>query len=654
MSSNPVQAMSGAADPLVAPQTPTPPSQSLDEKSTLSKKQQEDVLHYLDKCLERCMSPRVTFERQWYVNMSFYFGKQYVDWAPGVNGQVTRLVEPPAPPYRVRLIINKVRRIVRTELTKVTRQVPQFYVVPNTTEESDRMAAMAAEQIAEFELRELKYNKVLRQAVHWALLCGTSFIKTYWDQNSYDPSEVQGKICITPVTVFHIYVPDISEEELEMQDYLIQSVLLNPDAVESTYGVKVDPNAEVRGAQLEQRFLSAMGIKSNSVNKDKVQCYEIWMKPCMKYPQGAFMVWTGKNLLWYQKSWPYAKKEYPFAKIDHIPTGRFYGDSTICDLIPIQKEYNRTHSQIVEIKNKMAKPQWTAQKGSVDANRMTAEPGLVIQFTPGFQEPRPVQPPSLPSYVIDELERLGREMDDLAATGEITKGNVPPGITAASAISYLQEENDNRFAPTVSSIEEATEQVGKWILAFANDYWDETHKVKVVGDNNLQEVNEFTKADIAGNTDFVVETGSAAPRSRAARQAFILELVKMGMIDQQKGLKYLDMVETGELYKESQLDTRQIQRENVAFKNGEQVQINPFDNHIAHFDGHGNWMKTEEFSNLDDQSKQNALEHWQAHKDQIAQDIAAQQSPPVAPDAGNGAISQRPAPTPQPPQPEGA
>jgi len=306
----------------------------------------------------------------------------------------------------------------------------------------------------------------------------------------------------------------------------------------------------------------------------------------------------------------------------------------LVDLIPLQRELNRTHSQVIEAKNKMAKPQWTAQKGSVDANKMTSEPGLVIQFTPGFQEPKPVQPPSLPTYVIDELERLGREMDDLAATGEITKGNVPPGITAASAISYLQEENDNRFAPTVSSIEEATTKVGKFVLSFVDEYWIESRKIKVIGDNRLTAMREFSMADVAGNTDFQVETGSAAPRSRAARQAFIIELRKMGSIDDQKMLKYLDMVETSKLYQDAQIDQNQVQRENVLMNQGQDIQPNPFDNIPVHLQGHADYMKTEEFSSQPPEIQQIHLNHWLATKDQLMQEAMAQQSQMMAMQGG--------------------
>src|SRR6185436_16338240 len=125
-----------------------------------------------------------------------------------------------------------------------------------------------------------------------------------------------------------------------------------------------------------------------------------------------------------------------------------------------QRELNRTRSQIVEAKNKMAKPQLLAPKGSIDVNKITSEPGLVILYTPGFNPPTPLPLTSLPAYIAEELQRIQQDFDEQTAATEVTRGGTPPGVEAASAIAYLQEENDSRFAHTVASIEEATEKIG--------------------------------------------------------------------------------------------------------------------------------------------------------------------------------------------------
>src|SRR6185503_15950160 len=65
------------------------------------------------------------------------------------------------------------------------------------------------------------------------------------------------------------------------------------------------------------------------------------------------------------------------------------------------------------------------------------------------------------------------------------------------------------------------------------------------------------------------ETNSMAPRSVAAKQAFITELMKMGAIEPNKALRYLQMSETDKLYDELMIDNRQAQRENVYMSEGQ-------------------------------------------------------------------------------------
>jgi len=132
-----------------------------------------------------------------------------------------------------------------------------------------------------------------------------------------------------------------------------------------------------------------------------------------------------------------------------------------------------------------------------------------------------------------------------------------------------------------------------------------------------------------------------APRSRAARQAFITELMKMRVVDPQKGMRYLQMSETNAMYTEMQVDVRQVQRENLkmsAIPDESQMdpmtgQIppvealvpNPFDDHMVHMMEHEKFMKSQEFEILPEENKMAFLQHWIVHK----QEAMALLAPPI-------------------------
>jgi len=611
----------------------------------LSDADRKKILADCEKKFTLCKNQRVTFERDWYYNMAFYFGRQWVEWVGTStnNFDFYRLYEPPAPKWRVRLVVNKIRPIIRKELTKLGKERIQYYVVPESTDDTDITASRAAEAISEYLFQELGWEPNKRRAVFWALMCGSSFIKTWFDPNKLDSSGIPGTVCIDPVNAFHMFVPDLEQEEIEDQPYVVHASAKDTKWVNETWQSETRSDVSAGGVALEQRFFSALGI-ANATERDLTYVKEMWVKPCSDYPQGMVIIWAGQELLSYSV-WPYKNTRYPFAKIDHIPTGRFYGDSVIKDLIPLQKEYNRTVSQIIEAKNRMARPQLLAAKGSIDPGKMTSEPGLIITYQPGFAPPTPLPLVQLPNYVENSLERISRDMDDNVGQFEVSNGRTPPGVEAASAIAYLQEENDTRLSHTVQSIEEATEKTGKAMLSLVDQYWDAERLVKVTGVNNMLETFEFSKSDVAGNTDFRVQAGSGIPRSRAAKQAFLTELGKLGWIPPDRILRYLDMVETNKLFEDSQVSVRQAQRENVRMRDippevMQQVQamqaqapqmdqmgqpipappiipVNEFDDDAVHIDEHSRFMRTQEYEILPPEIQQNFLSHLAVHKQRM-------------------------------------
>lgn len=655
----------------------------------LTKTQQAEVTYWNNE-FKRCKTLREPFEQQWYLNLAFYNGKQYAIWAPtsaAISSQ--RLVEPPAPRHRVRLVANKVRPIIRTEITKLTKEEPQFYVKPSTTESSDVSAARAAENIAEFVIDVGNYNKARRTATFWMSICGTAFIKSTIVDDS--ENKMPCNIVMDGVTAWHLFVPNLEEEDIQKQDYVIQARNVTSESVLQMYGVdlstggiKSATESVQPGPMVDQKFLNALGIKSSQIEQKLVFMMEIWVKPCKKYPNGGFLVFANDRLIYWEKpqqdpnvpqedlsqiqttqqmleaallkpedgelpGWtntvfPYEHAMFPYAKIDHIPSGSFYSTSVIPDLIPLQRVYNRIRSAVIEAGNRAVNPRTYYIRGAIDPNRITTEPGLFVPVNPGFDIPKSEDPPIISSFFQEELDRTLKDMDDSATQGQIDRGVTPPGVEAASAIAYLQEENDSKLYHTVASIEDATRIVGYQVLCLAHEFWDEEKIIAVVSKNGAQEAGMFKTADIKKNSDLRVETSSMAPRSRTAKQAFIVDLMKQGIIPPEKGLRYLEMNETNRLYEELQADSKQAQRENIRMATVVQppaptidpmtmlpapqapvlvpmLPSNPWDNHQIHLYEHGLYMKSQEFELLPEENKKAIISHYLITQQAIVDEV---------------------------------
>jgi hypothetical protein len=586
------------------------------------------------------------------MNLAFFYGKQWLE-VTAISGG--KLIQPKAPPYRVRQTINRIRPAIRTEISRLISQKPTASIIPSSSDDEDLAAAYAGEQLWEAISQKKKYQRELRLTAFWTLICGTGFMKTWWDASTTDEGGNQGDIKFECVTPYHLYVPDLRITDIQEQPYLINVYTRTVAQLQQMYGSrgidisKMGINSNVVASQeiLSDSILNLSG--SSKTEPDSVLCYELWAKPGAHklLPKGGMVQVAGdKVTYWSREGIPYSHGRYPFAKLEHMPTGKFYTESTILDLIGPQREYNRLRSFLIENRNRSAKQQLVAAKGSVEPNKITTEPGQVIFYKPGMPPPVPLQVQNMPPYVMEEQNRILLDIEDISGQHQVSKGSAPPGVTAATAISFLQEKDDSLMATTYASMEEFCEEIAQQTLELVKQYWDSTRTVKTAGEDGSFDVLQLLGSSI--DTDIRMEGGSALPTSKAARQAFLMDMMKMGFISPQEGLKLMDMGGVQKLYKTLKVDESQAQRENIKLKTVKEediqqhmmqfqslamsgdpatldaetqmpmeppaiVPVNSWDNHMVHITVHNNFRKTQAFEMLPDVIKTEFEKHVNDH-----------------------------------------
>jgi hypothetical protein len=623
-----------------------------EEKAVPEEEEIEFSISKWEKKLTESRTARLNFEQQWYTNLAFYRGDQWVQWQKSaLTTSGVALVRPRS--TRKRLVFNRIMPTIRREYTKLTKEQPVYFARPNTTDQADIAAAKTAEEISEYLAEVGKYAKARRYMVFWAVQCGTGFTKTEYDPISMlpvgppeggegKPEEVAGMVGYSAPSPFHIFVPFIDIEDIQDQTWVGHVRTYPKEVVEHKFGKKVEATSDISKSNSEIRFRSAINIKQTNAAK-QVEVKEVWVRACDEYPEGMLVVWAGETVL-YKGTFPYEHGEYPFQKMNHIPSGGFYGISTTEGLIPMQKEYNLTKSQISEARDLTSKPALVVTKGSVDVSKVTAKPGQIIEYMPGADPPRRLINPDMPTYVTVMLDELKMDMDDHSAQFEISKGRTPPGVEAASAIAYLQEENDTMLFHTVSSLEEAVSNAGSQSLSLVQQFWDTTRIINTVSKTNVQGAIEFTASKLRGHTDIMVVAGSLAPRSQAAKQASVLEFIKLGVVPPEVGLKYFAMSDSDAMYNEIHIDSNQAKRENLRLARGEYFDPNDFDDNIIHVQEHDLYRKSQEYELLPDEVKEIINAHVDMHKANEVEENAINQGEPVANGIGPGPTDAGPIP----------
>lgn len=669
------------------------------------KKEAKELVAWVKSEYEKLKAARKTDEQDWYLQIAFFNGYQYHAWQTIGSGQVLR--EEPNPANLPRITVNRIEPIIRTEISKTTSGRPSAMAVPASNDDDDLMAASAAEQVWQSMYDRSNFQTdILQKAEFWRATTGNAFIKTYWDPNlrQIEPVSVTdpytgqstviqqetstGDVAYEVVSPFHLYVPDLTEEDLERQPYLFNVYTKSEEWVKSTFGNVLPKDFKPTKVATSEIFDAALMDQRNTAGQkpDSVLVIEMWVKPngCPYLPKGGLVTIVDNEIVQFAENGiPYAHKKYPFAHTHTIPTGKFYRRGVIKNLIPLQREYNRVRSQIIQAKNLMSKPQMMFQEGSVDPRKVTARPGIWIPVRPGFSMPQPVPIQPLPNYVLNEVKQLEADFEDLSGQHAVSRGE-SGGVTAATAINYLQERDDAYLTSVFNSIEAAIEKIAKQSLSLFVQYVDQPRLVKVVGADGAFDAQMLSGSDIASGLDIRVESGSALPTSKSARQALITDWMKMGFITPQDGLRILDMGMLKQYYNLLKIDENHAQRENLMMKklnqqtvemfqmqweqgvamgdpdkvvpgqvdaNGQPiglavppvVPVNAWDNHAVHIEIHNRFRKSQSFEALDPAAKAEFQKHIAMHEQALQQQMMQQammgqqdQQAPALPQGGAG------------------
>lgn len=371
----------------------------------------------------------------------------------------------------------------------------------------------------------------------------------------------------------------------------------------------------------------------------------LWLRPCTDFPQGLVAIYANDKLLnekdvsegipYHRRDgttlWPWHLKVF-----DRVP-GRLFGRSPMEDLTQKQEQRNKLESLIQLIITRMASPHWLIPNGS-GITEITGEPGQEIKynaFDPRLK-PELVFGAGPATSIMAWLEKIDKDMEEIAGVYEVLRGSAPPGVTAGTALRLLLERANTRFTPVLLRSEDVDEEIYSDLLCIFQEYGTEERINRIQGPGNTWEVQRFSNADIKGNVDIVVEAGSTVPKSTVGEQAVIQDLVGMQVIiptEPNTQYKILEKFGSTNLLGDVDLNIRAAQRENWGFINEQKVpEMNPIiDLHPAHLKVHMEYALSSDYALLDEQLRGAWENHIVEHK------IAMMPPPmPVGPPPVNG------------------
>lgn len=636
--------------------------------------------------LDDGLARRRSFEGQWWENIATYLGDFWVEWDPHRR----RLWEPvKKPKHRARIPVNLAQPIVRTELAKLTKNRPIVDVIAASNELSALNSAEVGDKILnQYAERQFHMPRVRREMLHWVLICGSGGIFVDYDDSLEDPIEVyevngspifdnrvieayqkrkkkkpdtaslkkmtipKGDLVIKALSPMQ-YVYDFTVNDPVDAWWMVITEVMDINLVEKRWGVLPQAEENIEPGVIETRMLSRMDLTQTlrppaPKSQKMVKVHRLFVKPGHPYfPKGCELIFTDNEYI-SGGNFPFRHGQLPVSVMGHVPLPTTqYDMSTLQQVRPLTMEVSRTESQMVEARNLIANPIWLEPVQARIEGEIVNRPGARIKYNhvPNVPPPSPAQMPDMPAYVQALPELMQRHIQDISGQGDTSQGRIPAGARSGVSIAYLQEEDDTKLGPTVSQFEETIERVAWQLLETVAEKYDAPRTVQLYRRHGEPEVLDFYGEMLNGCAGVQVQAGSALPRSKAAKQQFILDLWDRKLEQDPRRVREMLELTTGDP-DEWEIDIDQADRENRKMQNGDPVEVKDWHNHPAHLYRHHNYMKSAEFEEeLDPEAQQlfeqHCAEHEAAQQQQSLEtaQLSAMGGNGVGPEAGIGAAA---------------
>lgn len=619
------------------------------QKEEEQDKKNSDLIKKYTEEKDKIQRNRSIQERQWLVNLAFLFGKQHfvINGKPVTSGGEERILwelQSEDRKKKVKKTANYILPLYRSLLARMLLMKAHTSVEPTTNSDRDKSAArVASEALEDFWQMCNKHNPVLSQEYSgmmlilckvfgYALATGKGYLYPYYNSRTvakYYMADQLNEGAIGEAECFIFSQFDVFEDPLKK--YKIIQRTMTIEEIKQQYGVDV-PSEDISLSDIEQQLINMLEGKNEEKNTLEGACrvFERWQVPDKDNPEGKYSIFTSKKMILDTSIPSEYKGRIPLYSLSYLDLlFSQYPQGMIEQLISLQEEYNFTLTQIHAYK-KWLTGKLKVPKGAELEVKYDEEIGQIVYYDRNGGEPHWEVPPSPPTYLWTELDRIRRDMEDIAAVHDATKFNQAQ-TRSGKAIENLDDLDNNALSPILIGIEQKLSFFAETVLDIVEAKYAEPRLLAITGDQEEADVKTFKGDQIVGNRRVKVNIGTGMPLNKTDRQAFIMMLADKGYVDRPKALELMEFGDLSGLY--NSVDEQAQKMETSDMLNGTEREVNEWDNHNTHIYTLEKFIKGDKFNKLDPLIKNILLKHRSIHQQFMrAEMMAAANMKPGQPD----------------------
>jgi len=498
------------------------------------------LLKYMERMFDSAKRARAHKVPRWRRNEELYNG----DFLKPFN----------LPKYKTRIVANTIHSTIETIYAILTDRFPKVDIMPKTEEQVD--GARKAQEAVESEMRKHKALRAINGMKRDSLVYGNGFLKLTFSEGkiSYsvpdiytvfiDPlaTNIETAKCVVFATP--TYVKDVrdmfergknvqSEGKLdEYKSFIRTGGGDGMGQVTTASGGTAGTSSEtgVSSSDVRTDFMSIS--PTSDVDDKELFGGQVLIKEAWHQMDGKLYLttWAGKVLLQHVE----APTEFiPLLTFkNYSDEHHFWGKGEPEIVEPLAVGTAILLSQSLDNVIYHGNPAWVMSKSlsKTPGNRPSDKPGQVFWTNGPHESINRLPAGNISSSNLPLAQYMMQLTDTISGIHDITQGRNPSGVTAAKAISALQEASQQIIRAKEREVgADAMIDLYKHSLSILVNNYESGVMIRKSSDMGY-EFEEILPYDLDADMDFKYIPGSTMPESRASRIDQALEYIQLGLL----------------------------------------------------------------------------------------------------------------------------
>ncbi len=551
--------------------------------------------------------------------------------------------------------INLVFEKVESIAGDLNKGVIAGHIVPNSMSILDRLGARAGEKIRAFKWDLDEMDEVQTAIIQGATIAGDMFTLTELDTDYSELVEIEGpdgqpmKVSLADVVTRPILPLQIffNPGATSLKTARFQHIHVNqpadffraqfphvgdefsPDAASQPVATWQWKLHEILTNETNIGAYGTTGYNASEEIEKQVVVHQVFFPPDRFYPQGRLFIAAGGAVGYagpLKKPHKILTTHYRYSPVENS----IWSQGLVQPMIPLVKHIESAAAQNTLTRKAASMPMvWAPLRsgGSFKEGELRAEPMGIYTFRPDpvtKAEPRIVQGahPADAGYVADMQLWLQEFIERVTGAKQVLAGERPQGVSAGIAIRQLIQRASVRFAPKLTAALKHNERMESHRLqALAvSPAWVYPRLINSPGKAGRRSIGYFRAADMRDNFSYRIEAGPKDLQDEMTTSQLSIDMAGIGMLDldhpnpvigARNRMTFLKNVGLGEAGYVTE-GSRDVERGEYLLGqiiDGEEVSYSPFDDFAVMFAVAVDFMKTEEYMDLQPDIMEAVLAH---------------------------------------------